>query len=179
MTGYGDGYGDQDSQAGYGEQYSQAGYGEQVYQQGYGEQGYQQGYGDQDYGQYGQESGTGQGDADAATTQFAFGNNGVRVDADDADNPENHPYAHHEAGTKVSFEPYNVGQVAGVVTAEIYVDDQYVTTWTSSGSIAPGGYEPAVVNGIGRYSQGEHVFRVVLTPGAPGYDVGENKTDVK
>jgi hypothetical protein len=178
-TGYGEEYGQQQGYGG--DQYAQQGYGEQQVayadnSQGYGEQGY--GDGSQAYGQDGGQGGGADGGAPQATAQFAFSNDGVRVDADDTDNPENHPYAHHEAGTKVSFEAYNMGQGEGAVTAEIYVDDQHITTWTS-GSIVPGGFEAAVVHGIGRYSEGSHVFRVVLTPGYPGHDDTTNTTDIR
>jgi hypothetical protein len=130
----------------------------------------------------GQDGGAAGGDtgADQATAAFAFDTNGVLVSPDDTDNPDNHVVLHHDAGTKVSFVVWNVGQAAGAATVTVYVDDQEVQSWTS-GSIAPGtsgGPDDGYVRGCGRYPAGRHVFRVVVTPGQSGQDSTTNEVDI-
>jgi hypothetical protein len=128
----------------------------------------------------GQDGGGQGGDAGQATAEFAFDNNGVLVSPDDLDNPDNHVVLHHDAGTKVSFAIWNMGQAAGTATVTVYVDDQEVQTWTS-GSIAPGtsgGPDDGYIHGCGRYPAGQHVFRVVVTPGHSGQDSTTNSVDI-
>src|SRR5438046_1039963 len=82
----------------------------------------------------GSDGGTGGDGGQQGTAEFAFDNNGVLVSPDDLDNPDNHVVLHHDAGTKVSFAIWNVGQAAGSATVTVYVDDAEVQSWTS-GSI--------------------------------------------
>lgn len=112
--------------------------------------------------------------------EFAFDTNGVLVSPDETDNPDNHVVLHHDAGTQVSFAVWNVGTAAGVATVTVYVDDQEVQTWTS-GEIVPGGSagpDDGYVHGCGRYPEGRHVFRVLVTPGQAGYDSTTNDVDI-
>jgi hypothetical protein len=131
-------------------------------------------------GQDWQAVGSGDAGAPQATAEFAFDTNGVTVSPDETDNPDNHAVLHHDAGTQVSFLVWNVGQAAGVATVTVYVDDQQVQTWTS-GNIAPGGSESpnnGFVHGCGRYPAGQHVFRVLVTPGHAGNDSTTDSVDI-
>jgi hypothetical protein len=44
---------------------------------------------------------------------FELVGGGLGVMPDPADNPDNHVVPHHEAGTRISFEVLNVGDVGG------------------------------------------------------------------
>jgi len=122
----------------------------------------------------------GEGGRAQPTAEFAFDTNGVWVDPDDTDNPENHAILHHEAGTQVSFLVWNLGQGTGIATVTVYVDDQEVQTWTS-GEVPPGDSatpDQGFVYGCGRYAAGRHVFRVLVTPGHAGNDSTTNEVDI-
>ncbi|MGA7987697.1 MAG: hypothetical protein WCB51_04785 [Candidatus Dormiibacterota bacterium] len=125
--------------------------------------------------QGGQAGGGGGGDAGAA--EFGFDNNGLIVQVDQSDNPDNHVTLHTDAGTEAVFTVCNMGTAAGAATVTIYVDDQQVQTWTS-GSVAAGQCEGANVSGCGRYGAGSHRFRAVVTPGHSGNDDTTNTVDI-
>lgn len=130
--------------------------------------------------QHGADGGAGDGDAGQQTAEFAI-ESGLFVSPDDLDNPDNHVVLHHDAGTKVSFTLRNYGHGAGSATVTVYVDDQQVQTWTS-GSIeagAAGGPDDGYVHGCGRYATGQHVFRIVVTPGVSGHDSTTNTVDIE
>ena len=44
---------------------------------------------------------------------FVFNTQGLLVNPDDTDNPDNHAILHHDAGTMVSFSVSNAGSAAG------------------------------------------------------------------
>jgi len=100
----------------------------------------------------------------AAQPGFAFDSNGIRVDAEDS------PVAGADEPLKVAFGVCNIGEGGGEGTVYIYVDDQYVTEW-STGWLEPGqctapdgdGY----VHDIGSYPAGDHVFKAVADPPGP------------
>jgi hypothetical protein len=122
-------------------------------------------------------------DAGAATAEFIFDTNGVWVEPDSADNPDNHVVLHHDAGTQVSFLVWNVGAGKGAATVTIYVDDQQVQTWTS-GEVGPnqsaGIDGDGFVHGCGRHATGSHVFRAIVTPGhTGGGDDTTNTVDIE
>jgi len=117
------------------------------------------------------------------SAEFIFDTNGVWVDPDDTDNPDNHVVLHHDAGTQVSFLVWNIGAGKGNATVTIYVDDQQVQTWTS-GEVAPkqsAGIEgDGFVHGCGRHPTGSHVFRAIVTPGhSGGGDDTTNTVDIE
>lgn len=125
----------------------------------------------------GQQGGqTGGGDAGAAA--FGFDNNGLIVQVDQSDNPDNHVVLNENAGTEAVFTVCNMGTAAGTATVTIYVDDQQVQTWTS-GQIEAGQCEGANVSGCGRHPAGSHTFRAVVTPGHSGNDDVSNTVDIE
>ena len=117
-----------------------------------------------------------QGDAGAA--EFGFDNNGLIVQVDQSDNPDNHVVLNANAGTEAVFTVCNMGTASGTATVTIYVDDQQVQTWTS-GDIAAGQCEGANVSGCGRHPAGSHAFRAVVTPGHSGNDEATNNVDIE
>jgi hypothetical protein len=115
---------------------------------------------------------------DAGTAQFGFDNNGLIVQVDQSDNPDNHVVLNANAGTEAVFTVCNMGTASGTATVTIYVDDQQVQTWTS-GDIAAGQCEGANVSGCGRHPAGSHTFRAVVTPGHSGNDEATNSVDIE
>jgi hypothetical protein len=118
-----------------------------------------------------------------ATAEFIFDTNGLWVEPDSTDNPDNHVVLHHDAGTQVSFLLWNVGNGKGSATVTIYVDDQQVQTWTS-GEVGPqqsaGIDGDGFVHGCGRHPTGSHVFRSIVSPGhTGGGDDTTNTVDVE
>ena len=116
------------------------------------------------------------------TAEFIFDSNGLWVDPDSDDNPDNHAVLHHDAGTQVSFIVWNAGTGKGSATVTIYVDDVEVQTWVS-GEVEPrqsAGIEgDGFVHGCGRHPAGRHVFRAGVTPGhGGGGDSTTNEVDV-
>ena len=116
------------------------------------------------------------------TAEFVFDTNGLWVDPDSDDNPDNHAVLHHDAGTQVSFIVWNSGPAKGSATVTIYVDDVEVQTWVS-GEVEPrqsaGIDGDGFVHGCGRHPHGRHVFRAVVTPGhAGGGDTTTNEVDI-
>jgi hypothetical protein len=127
--------------------------------------------------------GEGDGGHEQPSAEFIFDTNGVWVEPDSTDNPDNHVVLHHDAGTQVSFLVWNVGPGQGAATVTVSVDDQEVQTWTS-GEVAPnqsaGIDGDGFVHGCGRYPAGRHVFRVVVTPGHEGGgDSTTNEVDIE
>jgi len=114
------------------------------------------------------------------TPEFAFDGQGLLVSADDQDNPEGHTVPHHEAGNKVSFVVWNVGQAEGVAEVSISVDGYEVATWTSYPIPAggSGGPDDGYVHGCGRFPAGYHEFRAFVTPGRTGYETATNNVDI-
>ena len=116
------------------------------------------------------------------TAEFIFDTNGLWVDPDSDDNPDNHAVLHHDAGTQVSFIVWNAGHVKGSATVTIYVDDVEVQTWVS-GEVEPrqsaGIDGDGFVHGCGRHPHGRHVFRADVHPGHPGGgDSTTNEIDI-
>ena len=124
----------------------------------------------------GQQGGQGSG-GDAGAAEFAFDNNGLIVQVDQSDNPDNHVVPHTNAGTEAVFTVCNTGTAPGTASVTIYVDDQQVQTWTS-GSIEAGQCQGANVSGCGRYTAGSHTFRAIVTPGHAGNDDTSNSIDI-
>jgi hypothetical protein len=126
------------------------------------------------------DAGAGGGAAagDAGAAEFGFDNNGLIVQVDQSDNPDNHVVLNANAGTEAVFTVCNMGQASGTATVTIYVDDQQVQTWTS-GDIAAGQCDGANVSGCGRHPAGSHAFRAVVTPGHTGSDEATNSVDVE
>ncbi len=125
----------------------------------------------------GADAGAG-GDASAATAAFAFDNNGLGIQADPADNPDNHNVPHRDAGNQAIFTVCNTGSAAGTATVTFEVDGQPTeATWTS-GTIEAGQCDGANVSGLGRFGAGSHTFRAVVTPGAAGGSEATNTTDI-
>ena len=124
----------------------------------------------------GGQGGSGTGDAGAA--EFGFDMNGLIVQVDDSDNPDNHVVLNENAGTEAAFTVCNMGSAQGTATVTIYVDDQQVQTWTS-GSIEAGQCEGANVAGCGRHGAGSHTFRAIVTPGHSGNDDVSNTVDIE
>jgi hypothetical protein len=127
--------------------------------------------------------GEGDGGSDKPSAEFIFDTNGVWVEPDSTDNPDNHVILHHDAGTQVNFIVWNVGAGAGSATVTVYVDDQEVQTWMS-GEVEPRGSAgvdgDGFVHSCGRYPAGRHVFRVVVTPGhSGGGDSTTNEVDIE
>jgi hypothetical protein len=114
---------------------------------------------------------------DAGAAEFGFDNNGLIVQVDQSDNPDNHVTLHVDAGTEAVFTVCNMGTAAGTATVTIYVDDQQVQTWTS-GSVAAGQCEGANVSGCGRFGAASHTFRAIVTPGHSGNDDTTNTVDI-
>ena len=120
------------------------------------------------------------GGQEQGSAAFGFDTTGVLVSPDETDNPDNHVVLHHDAGTQVSFVVWNLGTQPDVATVTVYVDDVEVQTWTS-GTTPPGGAagpDDGYVHGCGRHPEGRHVFRVLVTPGQPGYDTTTNEVDI-
>jgi hypothetical protein len=115
---------------------------------------------------------------DAGAAEFGFDNNGLIVQVDQSDNPDNHVVLNANAGTEAVFTVCNMGSASGTATVTIYVDDQQVQTWTS-GDIAAGQCEGANVSGCGRHPSGSHTFRAVVTPGHSGSDEATNSVDIE
>jgi hypothetical protein len=113
----------------------------------------------------------------AGAGEFGFDNNGLIVQVDQSDNPDNHVVLHVDAGTEAVFMVCNMGTAQGIATVTIYVDDQQVQTWTS-GTVAAGDCESASVSGCGRYGAGSHTFRAIVTPGHSGNDDTTNTVDI-
>jgi hypothetical protein len=133
----------------------------------------------QPVGGQGAQSGTpgGGSTAGAGGAEFGFDMNGVSVQVDDSDNPDNHVNLHVNAGTEVGFTVCNMGSAQGTATVTVFVDDKQVQTWTS-GQVPPSDCAGTNVSGCGRYNKGTHVFRVLVTPGHAGNDSTTNTTDV-
>jgi hypothetical protein len=124
-------------------------------------------------------SDTGQpGVQDAGAAAFGFDNNGLIVQVDQSDNPDNHVVLNANAGTEAVFTVCNMGTAQGTATVTIYVDDQQVQTWTS-GAIDAGQCQGANVSGCGRFGAGSHTFRAIVTPGHSGNDDVTNSVDVE
>ena len=115
------------------------------------------------------------GEGDCA---FAFGGQGLLVSPDSEDNPDNHMVNHSDAGNSVSFEVVNTGSSDCVAEVDIFVDDEFVTTWTS-GTVGAGQSEAPEVHGIGRFPAGEHVFRAVVRPGLADSDDITNTINIE
>jgi hypothetical protein len=127
------------------------------------------------------DGGTGQ---DQATAEFIFDTNGIWVDPDDTDNPDNHAVLHHDAGTQLSFIVWNVGAGNGSPEVDIYVDDQIVATWRTTTEVPPnqsiGPDGDGFVHGLGRHPAGRHVFRATVAPGhSGGGDDTTNEVDIE
>jgi hypothetical protein len=127
--------------------------------------------------QGGQPGGGGGTPGDAGAAEFGFDNNGLIVQVDQSDNPDNHVVLHVDAGTEAVFTVCNMGPAQGTATVTIHVDDQQVQTWTS-GTVAAGQCEGANVSGCGRYGAGSHTVRAIVTPGHPGNDDTTNTVDI-
>jgi hypothetical protein len=126
----------------------------------------------------GAAGGAGGATGDAGAAEFGFDNNGLIVQVDQSDNPDNHVVLNANAGTEAVFTVCNMGTASGTATVTIYVDDQQVQTWTS-GDIPAGQCEGANVSGCGRQSAGSHTFRAVVTPGHSGHDEATNNVDIE
>jgi hypothetical protein len=124
------------------------------------------------------DAGAGGAAGDAGAAEFGFDNNGLIVQVDQSDNPDNHVVLNANAGTEAVFTVCNMGTASGTATVTIYVDDQQVQTWTS-GDIPAGQCDGANVSGCGRYPGGSHTFRAVVTPGHSGNDEVTNNVDVE
>ncbi|HUZ69158.1 MAG TPA: hypothetical protein VMU65_05550 [Candidatus Saccharimonadales bacterium] len=129
-------------------------------------------------GDAGGSQGSGGTGGDAGAAEFGFDNNGLIVQVDQSDNPDNHVVLNANAGTEAVFTVCNMGSASGTATVTIYVDDQQVQTWTS-GDIAAGQCEGANVSGCGRHPAGSHTFRAVVTPGHSGNDEATNSVDIE
>jgi hypothetical protein len=127
-------------------------------------------------GQQGDQAGGGNA-GDAGAAEFGFDNNGLIVQVDQSDNPDNHVVLHVNAGTEAVFTICNMGTAQATASVTISVDDQQVQTW-ASGSIQAGQCAGANVPGCGRFSAGSHTFRAVVTPGHAGSDVTTNSVDI-
>ncbi len=123
-------------------------------------------------------AGAGGAAGDAGTAEFGFDMNGLIVQVDQSDNPDNHVVLNANAGTEAVFTVCNMGSASGTATVTIYVDDQQVQTWTS-GDIPAGQCDGANVSGCGRHAAGSHTFRAVVTPGHSGNDDATNNVDVE
>jgi hypothetical protein len=119
-----------------------------------------------------------QGGQDAGAAAFGFDNNGLIVQVDQSDNPDNHVVLNANAGTEAVFTVCNMGTAQGTATVTIYVDDQQVQTWTS-GAIDAGQCQGANVSGCGRFGAGPHTFRAIVTPGHSGNDDVSNSVDIE
>ena len=126
----------------------------------------------------GTAGGAGGAAGDAGAAEFGFDNNGLIVQVDQSDNPDNHVVLNANAGTEAVFTVCNMGTASGTATVTIYVDDQQVQTWTS-GDIPAGQCEGANVSGCGRHPAGSHTFRAVVTPGHSGNDEATNNVDIE
>jgi hypothetical protein len=124
-----------------------------------------------------QESGGASTPGDAGAAEFGFDNNGLIVQVDQSDNPDNHVTLHVDAGTEAVFTVCNMGTAQGTASVTIFVDDQQVQTW-SSGAVPPGQCEGTNVSGCGRLGAGSHTFRAVVTPGHAGNDDTTNTVDI-
>ncbi len=120
----------------------------------------------------------GQGGGGGGAAEFAFDNNGLIVQVDQSDNPDNHVVLNENAGTEAVFTVCNTGSAQGTATVTIYVDDQQVQTWTS-GAIEAGQCQGANVSGCGRHAAGSHTFRAIVTPGHAGNDDVSNSVDIE
>ena len=118
------------------------------------------------------------GSGDAGAAEFGFDINGLIVQVDQSDNPDNHVVLNANAGTEAVFTVCNMGSASGAATVTIYVDDQQVQTWTS-GDIPAGQCDGTNVSGCGRFPAGSHTFRAVVTPGHTGNDEATNSVDVE
>jgi hypothetical protein len=115
---------------------------------------------------------------EAGAAEFGFDINGLIVQVDQSDNPDNHVVLNANAGTEAVFTVCNMGSASGTATVTIYVDDQQVQTWTS-GDVPAGQCDGANVSGCGRFPAGSHMFRAVVTPGHSGNDEATNTVDIE
>ena len=114
----------------------------------------------------------------AAAAVFAFDNQGLLLSPDSDDNPDNEVILKENAGVACSFVVWNVGQVAGSCQVDIYVDDNYVKSW-NSGQVSAGSSDgPGMLNGLGRYSPGRHLFAAYVNPGGGYNDAATNDVDI-
>src|SRR5579864_7527019 len=107
------------------------------------------------------------GTGDGGTAQFKFQTQGLIVNVDDQDNPNNHVGANlfDDAGTKVSFAIGNVGSVAGAADVTVSVDGNQVQTWTSQSVEPNNSTQPdgdGFVHGCGRFAAGDHAFSATV-----------------
>jgi len=102
---------------------------------------------------------------------------GIGVMPDPEDNPDNHLVPHHEAGTRISFEVLNVGDIVGNAKVGVKMDDTFVPDWQSQ-SLDPSQGEVGYVR-LGRLTPGTHRVLVYVNPGSGQLDHNENTFDVE
>ena len=119
------------------------------------------------------------GSGTQAKAMFVFDVQGLLVSPDDNDNPGNDPLPVESAGTEVSFTVWNVGTSDGSCQVDIEVDGTWVKNWVSPGVVKHGdSASPPIVDGLGRYPKGRHVFRAYVTPGAGHDDDISNEIEI-
>ena len=110
------------------------------------------------------------------SAMFELSEGGIGVMPDPADNPDNHDVPHHDAGTQISFEICNVGEVGANGKVGVEVDDLFITEWASE-LIDSGQCGTGFVN-LGRLSEGSHTVLIYVNPGSGQADHQTNTFDV-
>ena len=127
---------------------------------------------------YDDQSGYAPTDAGTAEAVFALADNpGLSVQVDDDDNEAGHAVLHAESGVKVSFTVLNASRARGTCTVDLYVDGEWLKSWSSS-EMGEGGSESAELKGLGRFAEGYHEFIAYVSPGLEGRDQVRNNVSI-
>jgi hypothetical protein len=108
------------------------------------------------------------------SAKFELADGGIGVMPDPADNPQRHAVPHHDAGTRISFDLLNVGDVGGTAQVTVECDGEVIASVWTSGQLAPGCPDTGLVS-LGRLDEGPHRVTVHIDPGAGSRELQTNE----
>jgi len=113
----------------------------------------------------------------AMSAMFELADGGIGLMPDPADNPDGHVVPHHDAGTRISFDLVNVGDVGGNARVTVECDGNVVGPEWTSGHLDPGVPDTGYVS-LGRLGEGSHSVLVYVNPGSGRRDHQTNGFEV-